>query len=76
MLKLKGVKVIKNKTGRPKQLLIDIDKHYDIIKDLVDVIEAESRIYETTSSAEEVHKKIKAKFTLIKIGHRKDVYRP
>ena len=62
MLKLKGVKVIKNKRGKPKQLLIDIDRHYDIVEDLVDVIEAESRMNEPTVSAEEVYKKIEAKF--------------
>ena len=62
MLKLKGVKVIKSKTGKPKQLVIDIDKHYDIVEDLVDVIEAESRLNEPTSPAEEVYKKIEAKF--------------
>lgn len=62
MLKLKGVKVIKNKSGRPKQLVIDIDKHYDTVEDLVDVIEAESRLNEPTIPAEEVYKKIEAKF--------------
>ena len=39
MLKLKGVKVIKTKRGKPTHLVIDIDKHYDIVEDLVDVIE-------------------------------------
>jgi len=62
MLKLKGVKVIKNKNGKPKQLLIDIDKHYDIVEDLVDVIEAESRLNEPTVPAEEVYKKIQDRF--------------
>jgi hypothetical protein len=62
MLKLKGVKVIKNKNGKPKQLIIDIDKHYDIVEDLVDVIEAESRLNEPTIPAKEVYKKIQARF--------------
>jgi len=62
MLKLKGVKVIKNKNGKPKQLIIDIDKHYDIVEDLVDVIEAESRLNESTIPAEEVYKKIQVRF--------------
>ena len=62
MLKLKGVKVIKTKRGKPKQLVIDIDKHYDIVEDLVDVIEAENRLNEPTIPAEEVYKKIEAKF--------------
>ena len=62
MLKLKGVKVIKTKRGKPTYLVIDIDKHYDIVEDLVDVIEAESRMNESTISAEEVYKKIEAKF--------------
>lgn len=62
MLKLKGVKVIKNKNGKPKQLIIDIDKHYDIVEDLVDVIEAESRLNEPTIPAEEVYKKIQVRF--------------
>lgn len=62
MLNLKGVKVIKNKRGRPKQLLIDIDKHYDIVEDLIDVIEAESRKNEPTKTSEQVYKEIEAKF--------------
>ena len=62
MLKLKGVKVIKNKRGRPRQLVIDIVKHYDIVEDLVDVIEAENRLNEPTIPAEEVYKKMEAKF--------------
>ncbi len=62
MLKLKGVKLTKTKRGKPKQLIIDIDKHYDIVEDLVDVIEAESRLNEPTIPAEEVHKKIETKF--------------
>jgi hypothetical protein len=62
MLKLKGIKVIKTKRGKPKHLIIDIDKHYDIVEDLVDVIEAESRLNEPTIPAEEVYKKIEAKF--------------
>ena len=62
MLKLKGVKVIKTKRGKPKQLVIDIDKHYDIVEDLVDAIEAENRLNEPTLPAEEVYKKIEAKF--------------
>lgn len=62
MLKLKGVKVIKSKRGKPKQLVIDIDKHYDIVEDLIDVIEAESRLNEPTIPAEEVYRKIEAKF--------------
>lgn len=61
-MKLKGVKVIKTKRGKPKQLVIDIDKHYDIVEDLVDVIEAESRLHEPTIPAEEVYRKIEAKF--------------
>ncbi|MBA3675314.1 MAG: hypothetical protein H0W75_10250 [Chitinophagaceae bacterium] len=62
MLKLKGLKVIKTKRGKPKQLVVDIDKHYDIVEDLVDVIEAEYRLKEPTKSAEEVYRKIEAKF--------------
>ncbi len=62
MLKLKGVKVLRNKRGKPKQLVIDIGKHYDVVEDLVDVIEAESRLREPTISAEEVYKKIETKF--------------
>ena len=62
MLKHKGVKVIRNKRGKPKQLVIDIDKHYDIVEDLVDVIEAESRLNEATIPAAEVYRKIEAKF--------------
>ena len=75
MLKAKGLKVIRSKRGKPKQLVIDIDKHYDIVEDLIDVIEAESRMKEPTIPAEEVYKKIEAKFTILKIAHRKDVYK-
>lgn len=62
MLKLKGLKIIKTKTGKPKHLIIEIDKHYDIVEDLIDVIEAESRLNEPTIPAEQVYKKIEAKF--------------
>ncbi len=62
MLKLKGIKVVRNRQGKPKQLVIDIDKHYDIVEDLIDVLEAENRLNEPTIPAEEVYKKIEAKF--------------
>lgn len=62
MLKLKGVKVLKTKKGKPKLLIIDIDKHYDIVEDLIDVIESENRLNEPTTPAEEVYKKIETKF--------------
>jgi len=61
MLKLKGIKVLRNKRGKAKQLVIDIDKHYDIVEDLVDVIEAESRLNEPTIPAKEAYLKIEAK---------------
>jgi hypothetical protein len=61
MQKLKGVKLIRNSKGKPKQLLIDIDKHYDIVEDLLDIIEAESRLNEKTTEAETVYKRIEAK---------------
>ncbi len=62
MLKLKGIKVVRNRQGKPKQLVIDIDEHYDIVEDLIDVFEAENRLNEPTIPAEEVYKKIEAKF--------------
>ena len=62
MLNLKGIKVVRNRAGKPKQLVIDIDKHYDIVEDLIDVLEAESRLNEPTIPAEEVYRKIEAKF--------------
>ena len=62
MLKLRGIKVVKDKRGKPKQLVIDIDKHYDIVEDLVDVIEAENRLNEATISAEEAYQKIETRF--------------
>ena len=58
MQKLKGIKVIRNKRGKAKQLVIDIDKHYDIVEDLVDIIEAESRMNEKGYLAEDVFKEI------------------
>ena len=58
MQKLKGIKVIRNKRGKPKQLVIDIDKHYDVVEDLVDILEAESRMNEKGTLAEEVFKEI------------------
>ena len=61
MQKLKGLKLIRNRKGKPKQLVIDIDKHYDIVEDLVDIIEAESRLKEKTTAAEIVYKNIEAK---------------
>jgi hypothetical protein len=65
MQKLRGVKLIRNSKGKPKQLLIDIDKHYDIVEDLLDIIEAESRLNEKTLPADVVYKNIEAK-------HKKD----
>ena len=62
MQKLKGIKVIRNKRGKAKQLVIDIDKHYDVVEDLVDIIDAESRMNEKGTPAEEVYKKLDAKF--------------
>ncbi len=60
MQKLKGIKVIRNKRGKAKQLVIDIDKHYDVVEDLVDIIEAESRMNEKGFLAEDVFKEIEA----------------
>ena len=62
MQKLKGIKVIRNKSGKARHLVIDIDKHYDVVEDLLDVIEAESRLYEKKIPAEEVYKTIEAKY--------------
>lgn len=61
MQKIKGLKIVRTKSGKPKQLVIDIDKHYDVVEDLLDIIEAESRLSEKTIPAEEVHKLIAAK---------------
>ena len=60
MQKLKGIKVLRNKRGKPKQLVIDIDKHYDVVEDLVDVLEAENRLKEKGKPADEVFKEIEA----------------
>ena len=62
MQKLKGIKVIRNKRGKAKQLVIDIDRHYDIVEDLVDILDAQSRMNEKGTPAEEVYKKLDAKF--------------
>ncbi len=61
MEKLKGIKVLRNKRGKAKQLVIDIDKHYDIVEDLVDVLEAENRLKEKSIPAAEVYAEIEAK---------------
>ena len=61
MQKIKGVKIVRNKSGKPRQLVIDIDKHYDVVEDLLDVIEAECRLNEKKIPAEEVYKTIEAK---------------
>lgn len=62
MQKLKGVKLIRNSKGKPKQLLIDIDKHYDIVEDLVDIIVAESRLNEPGRPAKEILEDIETGF--------------
>lgn len=36
--KIKGLKIVRTKSGKPKQLVIDIDKHYDVVEDLLDII--------------------------------------
>jgi hypothetical protein len=61
MQKIKGVKILRNKQGKAKQLVIDIDKHYDVVEDLIDVLEAESRLGEPGIPAEEVYAAIEAK---------------
>jgi hypothetical protein len=62
MEKIKGVKILRNKRGKAKQLVIDIDKHYDVVEDLMDVLDAESRMKETGKPAAEVFKEIEAIF--------------
>ena len=62
MQKVKGIRFIRDKRGKAKQLVIDIDKHYDVVEDLVDIIEAESRMGEKGYLAEDVYKKLDAKF--------------
>ncbi len=61
MQKIKGLKIVRTKSGKPKQLVIDIDKHYDVVEDLLDIIEAENRLNEKTMPAAEVYKLIEAK---------------
>jgi hypothetical protein len=63
MEKLKGIKILRNKRGKAKQLVIDIDKHYDVVEDLMDVLEAESRLKETGRPAAEVFEEIEAGFS-------------
>lgn len=60
MQKIKGIKILRNKRGKAKQLVIDIDKHFDVVEDLVDVLEAESRLKEKGRPADEVFKEIEA----------------
>jgi hypothetical protein len=62
MEKLKGIKILRNKRGKAKQLIIDIDKHYDVVEDLMDVLDSESRLKETGKPAAEVFKEIEASF--------------
>lgn len=62
MQKIKGIKILRNKRGKARQLVIDIDKHYDVVEDLVDVLEAESRLNEKGRPAEEVFKEIEKSF--------------
>jgi hypothetical protein len=66
MQKIKGLKIVRTKTGKPKQLIIDIDKHYDVVEDLLDILEAESRLNEKTRPATEVYKEIAAKQKRVK----------
>ena len=62
MQQLKGIKILRNKQGKAKQLVIDIDKHYDIVEDLVDVLDAESRLKESGKPADQVFKEMTASF--------------
>ena len=62
MQQLKGIKILRNKRGKAKQLVIDIDKHYDVVEDLVDVLDAESRLKESGKPAEQVFKEIAEAF--------------
>ena len=62
MQQLKGIKILRNKRGKAKQLVIDIDKHYDVVEDLVDVLDAESRLKESGKPADQVFKEMAASF--------------
>jgi hypothetical protein len=61
MKKLKGIKILRNKSGNATHLVINIEKHYEIVENIIDVLEAESRLNEPGKPAEEVYATIEAK---------------
>ena len=62
MQKLKGIKILRNKNGKPRHLVIDIDKHYSFVETLPDVLESEKRLKESVKPADEVYRVIEADF--------------
>ncbi|MBS1512508.1 MAG: hypothetical protein JST86_16810 [Bacteroidetes bacterium] len=58
MSKLKGIKVVRNKRGKARLLVVDIEKNYDVVENLVDVLESEKRLDEPGKPAKEVFKEL------------------
>jgi hypothetical protein len=57
----KGIKFIRNKKGKPKKLIIDINRYYSLVEIFLDTVIAESRLKEKGIPAEVVYKEIEAK---------------
>ena len=68
MPKLKGIKVVRNKRGKARQLIVDIEKNYDVVENLVDVLESEKRLHEKGKPADEVFKELELLHTKKKSG--------
>lgn len=62
MQKLKGIKILRNKNGKPSHLVIDINKHYSFVETLLDVLESEKRLKESVKPADEIYRVIEAGF--------------
>jgi hypothetical protein len=58
----KGIKILRNKKGKPRKLVIDINKHYSFVETLLDVLDSEKRLKESGRPAEEVYRVIEAGF--------------
>ena len=61
MQKRKGIKLLRDKSGNATHLVIDINKQYGIVENLIDVIESKSRLKEKGKPANEVFKEISAR---------------
>lgn len=61
MRNVPGIKIVRDRHGKPKQVVIDISKHEALIEDLLDTIDVQLTEDEEMIPAKEVFKKLDKK---------------